>query len=163
MKKVIPFLLLIVIVFGITGCGTNQDNKDTDINENNALTETNKENQVNMKIIIDDKEYEVELFDSITKEEILSIRPLDLTLSRYAGHEYYAELPSKPTMDSNTTSNILAGHIYYWDGWNAFVINYEDYDISPYKVVHIGEIKDKSIIEYLKNADKEINVKLEVE
>ena len=162
MKKVIPFLLLIVIVFGLTGCETNQNNKDTDTNKDNALTETNKENQVNMKIIIDDKEYEVELFDSITKDEILSQRPLDLTLSRYAGHEYYAELPSKPTMDSNTTSNILAGHIYYWDGWNAFVINYEDYDISPYKVVHIGEIKDKSIIEYLENADNEINVKLEV-
>ena len=161
MKKVIPFLLLILIVFGITGCGTNQDDKDTDTNENNALTETNKENQVNMKIIIDDKEYEVELFDSITKDEILSMRPLDLTLTRYAEHEYYAELPSKPTMDSNTTSNILAGHIYYWDGWNAFVINYEDYDISPYKVVHIGGFKDKSIIEYLEKADNEINVKLE--
>ena len=40
------------------------------------------------------------------------------------------------------------------------MINYEDYDISPYKVVHIGEIADKSIVDILTNEDKSINVNI---
>lgn len=160
MKKVISFCLIITLSFLIIGCGNKNNIQDNNDNKN-----INTEEKVvgTMKVIIDEKSYDVELFDSVTKDEIINMLPLELTLQRYAGHEYYSELPSKPTMDSNTTSNILAGHIYYWDGWNAFVINYEDYDISPYKVVHIGEIKDKSIIDYLKKTDNNINIKLEVE
>lgn len=89
------------------------------------------------------------------------MRPLDLELVRYAGHEYYAELPETPEMSEDTTSHILAGHLYYWDGWNAFVINFEDYDITPYQVVHLGEITDKEIVEYLRDAGNTINVKLD--
>ena len=154
MKKVIPFLLLLVSLL-LIGCTNNS-------NISNSNEENIKESVNYMKVIIDDKSYDVELLDSITKDEIINMLPLELSLQRYTSHEYYSELPSKPTMDSNTTSNILAGHIYYWDGWNAFVINYEDYDITPYKVVHIGEIKDKSIVEYLRNARDEVKVRLEV-
>lgn len=162
MKKVIPFLLLLLIVCFSTGCSNNNKvNTNSNLDKNEAIN--NKENVNTMKVIINDKSYEVELFDSVTKNEIINMLPLELTLQRYAGHEYYSELPTKPTMDENTTSNIFAGHIYYWDGWNAFVINYEDYDITPYKVVHIGEIKDKSIVDYLRKADKNVKIKLEVE
>ncbi len=119
-----------------------------------------KEDEPMLNLTIDGKQYQAKLFDSTTRNDIEKMLPLELTLTRYAGHEYYSELPSTPDMDKNTTSNILAGHIYYWDGWNAFVINYEDYDISPYKVVHIGEITDKSVVEQLKNANNEITVKV---
>ena len=57
-------------------------------------------------------------------------------------------------------SDIKAGHIYYWDGWNAFVINFEDYDISPYKVVHIGEIKSEDISDILKNSGEIIDIEV---
>ena len=161
--KVIPFWLLLLIVCFSTGCNNNNNEVNTNSNLNKNETINNKENVNTMKVIINDKSYEVELFDSVTKNEIINMLPLELTLQRYAEHEYYSELPTKPTMDENTTSNILAGDIYYWDGWNAFVINYEDYDITPYKVVHIGEIKDKSIVDYLRKADKNVKIKLEVE
>ncbi len=180
MKKIIPFVLLLVVIVGIsvfvimnmnkadanTSNNTNstsENNNNINASNNNSSNDNNEEDMTTMKILIDNKEYEVDLINSVTLTDILNMKPLDLKLVRYAGHEYYSELPSKPTMDSNTTSKILAGHIYYWDGWNAFVINFEDYDITPYKVVHIGEIKDKSIIEYLENAGNEINVKLEGE
>ncbi len=114
-----------------------------------------------MNIIIADREYETILLPGITEREIENMLPLDLQLERYAEHEYSGPLPSKPIMDRNVTSKVEAGHIYYWDGWNAFVINYKDLDISPYKVVHIGEVKDKSIIEFLNNTNKTINIRLE--
>lgn len=171
MKRIIPFVLLLVAIVSIAIFTVTKMNKDSENNrENNTTTnsanandttQNNEEVMANMKILVDNKEYEVDLIDSVTLKDIKDMYPLDLTLVRYAGHEYYSELPSKPTMAQNTTSTILAGHIYYWDGWNAFVINFEDTDIAPYKVVHIGEIKDKEIVNYLKNADNEINVKLE--
>ena len=51
--------------------------------------------------------------------------------------------------------------MYYWDGWNAFVINYIDSDITPYEVVHIGEITDASVSEMLENAEDTITIKVE--
>ena len=114
-----------------------------------------------MNIVINNKIYEVELINGVTSKEIIEKSPLELKLNRYVEHEYSGELPFTPKMDENTTSNVLAGHLYYWDGWNSFVINYEDLDISPYKVVDLGEIKDKGIVEVLENASENINVRLE--
>lgn len=114
-----------------------------------------------MNIVINNKTYEVELIDGVTSKDIVEKLPLELKLNRYAEHEYSGELPFTPKMDKNTTSNVVVGHLYYWDGWNSFVINYKDLDISPYKVVDLGDIKDKSIVEILENADRSINVRLE--
>lgn len=131
------------------------------INHDDFSKNTKEERIITMKIEIDNQEYDIELISSDTLIAILDLCPLDLELTKYAGHEYYADLSSSIKTSENTTSNLLAGHIYYWDGGNSFVINYENYDISPYKSVHLGEIKDKMIIEYLKNASNKINIRLE--
>ncbi|MBR1777324.1 MAG: hypothetical protein IJ752_01910 [Alphaproteobacteria bacterium] len=112
-----------------------------------------------MKIVLDGKAFNVMLDNNGTTEDILKHLPLTLDMVQYAGHEYYASLPFTPFFDRERTSHILAGHIYYWDGWNAFVINYIDYDIAPYKVVHIGEIADKSVIDVLRQAEN-VSVKV---
>ena len=111
-----------------------------------------------MKILFNGTEYDVVLEKNVTSDEIVEKLPLSLTLVRYAGHKYYSELPFTPAFSDETTSNIKAGHIYYWDGWNAFVINFEDYDISPYKVVHIGEIGSEDISYILENSGEKIDV-----
>jgi len=95
----------------------------------------------NMTIKLNDQAYTVNLEDNDTVIDIVKMLPLEQEFVRYAEHEYYTELPDKPAFDSvEKTSQIKAGHLYYWDGWNAFVINYEDADISPYKVAHLGEV-----------------------
>lgn len=131
--------------------------KNTEVDATSSATE----DVPTMKVMINGTEFETVLDSNVTVDEITSELPLDLTLVRYAGHEYYAELPYTPVFAEERTSHIEAGHIYYWDGWNAFVINYEDYDISPYKVVHIGEITDPSVSDMLRNAENEIAVKVE--
>ena len=113
----------------------------------------------NIAIRIGDNVYSAILENNVTATEIFKHLPLTLELNRYAEHEYYSELPFKPEFARERTSHIKAGHLYYWDGWNAFVINYEDYDISPYKVVHIGTVNDASeIAEYLRGAGEKVNV-----
>lgn len=113
-----------------------------------------------MTITLNETEYEVSLDQNETVKDIVSNMPLNLDMVRYADHEFYSELPFTPVFDKDRISEIKAGHVYYWDGWNAFVINYIDSDISPYKVVHIGEIKDKSVCNILTaGAD---NIQIEV-
>lgn len=80
-------------------------------------------------------------------------------MNRFDNHEFYAELPFRPEMASQKTSDLKAGHLYYWDGWNSFVINYENCNISPYKVAHIGEIEEASkISELLRKSNEKITV-----
>ena len=108
---------------------------------------------------IGDDNFSVEAEDNITAQEIFKNIPLNLKMTRYAGHEYYSELSFRPNFESEKTSHIKAGHLYYWDGWNAFVINYEDCDISPYKVVHIGSVDEaEKVCDLLRNADDKINI-----
>lgn len=178
MKSWIAVLFFVLLVF--TGCGNQTDSvespknvadTDGDIADKDIVSterqnsseesgnETDKKgDESSMQLTINGTEYEVELDENITTNEIVKKMPLDLTLVRYAGHEYYSELPFTPEFAKETTSNIKAGHVYYWDGWNAFVINYEECDISPYRVVHIGEIKSKDVSEMLRNADEKISV-----
>ena len=158
MKNFLVFVFLFLITFFLFNVAIIQANLKATLKETNITN--NKGYNDKMEILIDNHEYQVVLFDSATKDDLLTKLPLNLTLTRYTNHEFKSNLPVLPKNSSNTTSNILAGHIYYWDAWNSFVINYEDYDISPNKVVHIGEITDKSIIDYLRNSNDTIKVKI---
>ncbi len=181
-KIIILVAIIVVIIIAIaisvivnkddndSSSNTNDIQNDNVINndiEENTVTDDNNDNtniqegeELSMKILLNNKEYEVKLNDTETTRDIVENMPLNLNLVRYAGHEYYSELPFRPTKDKETTSHIEAGHVYYWDGWNAFVINYIDYDIEPYQVVHIGEITDTSIIDVLQNADENISIEV---
>lgn len=127
----------------------------TSTNEQDKEFESEKER---MTIKVNGIEYEVALDQNVTVKDIIEKMPLSLNMVRYAGHEFYSELPFTPAFAEERTSEIKAGHVYYWDGWNAFVINYIDSDISPYKVVHIGEIKDKSICDVLADGTDHIQI-----
>ncbi len=148
--KIKIFLVISILFIGIFACAK-------ELTEQKIQTNTEKQS---MNFIIAGKKYKAKINDNKTSQDIIKNLPLSLKYVRYAEHEYYAELPFKPVFDKERTSHILAGHIYYWDGWNAFVINYKECDISPYKVVHIGEIEDKSIIKYLETAEKNISVEV---
>lgn len=117
-----------------------------------------KSEEDSMIIKANETEYEVVLDQNESVKNIVENMPLTLDMVRYAGHEFYSELPFTPAFAQERTSEIKAGHVYYWDGWNAFVINYIDSDISPYKVVHIGEIKDKSICDVLADGTDHIRI-----
>lgn len=113
-----------------------------------------------MKIVINDKVYEIDLDLNTTTADILTHLPFEMEMAEYAGHEFYGTLPFTPANDRKQTSHLLAGHVYYWDGGNSFVINYKECDITPFKSVHIGEFNDKSIIEALKAGRKAFSAKV---
>ena len=179
--KKIRITIVAICLMLLVGCGNTTSSESNTIvnNEQNQLTEDNaketteipvgtevasqagqESEEDSMTITLNETEYEVSLDQNETVKDIVSNMPLNLDMVRYADHEFYSELPFTPVFDKDRTSEIKAGHVYYWDGWNAFVINYIDSDISPYKVVHIGEVNDKSVCDIL--ATGADNIQIEV-
>lgn len=113
-----------------------------------------------MKIQINGTEYVVQTDDNETVADIVANAPVALELSRYAGHEYTATLPFAPRDSATHTSRLMSGHVYWWAMGNSFVINFADYDIAPYKNVHIGHITDTSVVDLLQNAGGTISIRI---
>ena len=60
------------------------------------------------------------------------------------------------------TSDVYAGSIYYYDGWNALTVFYGDAHIAPFKVVHIGDVEGKEIISFLAEAGIKVETKIKL-
>lgn len=94
------------------------------------------------------------LYTNQCVEDIINMFPLPLRLQHYAKHEYYAELPERPSITGvETTSIARKGGIYYYEGWNAFTIVYKEAQIAPYRVIHIGNVGDDLVSELQHSPD----------
>jgi len=93
-----------------------------------------------MKLEFNSTIFEIQTEDSILTRDIQNLRPVTLTLTRSADHEYYGSLPQKPGTDgTRLTSRVEEGGVYYFQAWNAFSLNFRDMDISPYQVHYVGK------------------------
>lgn len=155
-------LIIIIVLIFLVGCifqSNSNDENTTYMNSENEVN--NQEEGEEMKIILDDKEYTVRLQNNRTVDDIVSMLPLELELQQYANHEYYVSLPETPYNDAQYgTSYIKTNGLYYWDGWNAFVINYEDSDIAPYTPIYLGDIEG-DIASVLKTKGEKIQIIVE--
>lgn len=161
--KTVGIVITAMCITMLAGCG-NMSNSAALETKNTAVASAQEKKaeseEDGMKLSINGAEYEVVLEQNDTVKDIVKHMPLKLDMVRFAGHEFYSKLSFTPNLAKDRTSKIKAGHVYYWDGWNAFVINYIDSDISPYQVVHIGEIKDKSICNLLATTTNNIQIEV---
>ena len=94
-----------------------------------------------MKILFDDKEYEINAAQNTICKSLKTMLPLTMKLSRSGEHEYYASLPRELNVtDAESTSHVKSGWLYYFKDWNAFALNFKEMDIAPYKVYVLAEI-----------------------
>ena len=116
-----------------------------------------------IRITLDGKSYPVTLNDNQTVKDLVGMLPLDLSLQRYDGHEYYSRLSKKPSIIGvPMTSEAHAGGIYYYDGWTALTVLFGDAHIAPYQVVHIGDVNE-DIISFLISAGPTVNAEIEID
>lgn len=114
-----------------------------------------------IKLTLDGKDYTAEVNNNNTVQDIIRMMPMELTLKRYAGHEYFSELPETLSIeDVPMTSVAYAGDICYYDGWNAFTVLFGDAHIAPFKVVIVGHINED--ISALAKAGDTLEAKIEV-
>lgn len=141
MKKIcLCFLLVILIV--ITGC--------TNVKKDGYVKEVDNIKEV--KTIINDREYILNLEDNETTKDFVSMLPLDLDMSELNGNEKYFNLDKTLKTNPSKTKKINAGDVMLY-GDNCLVIFYKSFDttFSYTKIGHIDNLDDLG--------DGDINVK----
>lgn len=114
-----------------------------------------------MKIIWNEKSYEVITEDSGTSRAVEKLLPVRLKMRRNHDVEFVGELPKKPVNDGRKVSVIKPDEVYFYEGWNVLCLNYAHGDISPYEVTYIGRIKGNSYSDELRNAPDNIEIRIE--
>ena len=115
-----------------------------------------------MKAILDGQEYPIKLAECAQAKEVASLCPLELSMERSGGHEYYARLPKQiKARDAQATTVVYRGGVYYFDAWNALALVFEDADIRPYSVYVVGEM-NPMLTSVLKSTKEQIQMKFAV-
>jgi len=128
MKKILIILLLIICV----GCTKveNQELKKEEI--------INKEEVSSVKVIINEKEYILNLEDNETVDKFLELLPSDFNMTELNGNEKYVNLDTTLPTDSIYPKHINAGDVMLY-GNNCIVVFYKSFD-SKYSYTKIGHI-----------------------
>ncbi|MFD0897831.1 cyclophilin-like fold protein [Loigolactobacillus binensis] len=86
--------------------------------------------------------------------------PQTLTLQRRGDIEYYAKLSQQSeTAGIATTAQIHAGGLYYYQAWNVLSFQLQDADITPFKMIYLGEL-NAALIKALQVTKPEFTAKL---
>ena len=84
---------------------SSEDMTETSVAAENTSREEPKREEESMTIKVNETEYEVFLDQNETVKNIVENMPLSLDMVRYAGHEFYAELPFTPAFAQERTED----------------------------------------------------------
>ena len=132
MQSKIKKILLVLIVILITGCSNNKVELPK---ENNDLGVNNQ-----VKVLIDKKEYTINLEDNETAKEFVNMLPLELNMNELNGNEKYIYLDTTLPTNSSNPKRINVGDVMLY-GDNCLVIFYKSFDTN-YSYTKIGHIND---------------------
>lgn len=127
-RKVIIIMLLTVLL--ITGCN-NKIKKQENLKESEDIIES-------MDIVINEKEYKLNLENNETVTELLTKLPLELKMDELNGNEKYVYLDFSLKNNSVNPKHINKGDVMLY-GDNCLVIFYKSFDTS-YSYTKIGHI-----------------------
>lgn len=128
MKKTIIYIIIIFSIFIITGCNKNVQNNNINNNE-----EVNS-----LKIIIEEKEYLINLENNKTVKELIKMLPIELEMNDLNGNEKYTYLDKDLSSTPYNPNHITKGDIMLY-GKDCLVIFYESFD-TTYSYTKIGHI-----------------------
>ena len=126
MKNKLKYILVFISLFIIIGCNYKTIN-------NNSSEEIDK-----MKVIINQKEYIINLENNETVESFLKILPKKFNMIELNGNEKYVYLDNELPTNSYKPNTIKSGDVMLF-GNNCLVIFYKSFDTS-YSYTKIGHI-----------------------
>lgn len=135
MKKVIYLLLISISLFILVGCNSKSNN-----NINNTEINSSKEVINTVKVIINDKEYTIDLEDNETANSFASLLPQEFEMNELNGNEKYVYLDNTLPTSSYSPKRINAGDVMLY-GNNCLVVFYKSFDTS-YSYTKIGHINN---------------------
>lgn len=129
MKNKIKYILVVItILFLLIGCNNS-------INDNSSRKVINK-----MKVIINEKEYSINLEDNNTVESFINMLPKEFNMNELNGNEKYIYLDKSLPTNSYNPKHINTGDVMLFKD-NCLVIFYKSFDTS-YSYTKIGHIDD---------------------
>ncbi len=123
MKKL---MIVIIFVFCLMGCHQKERvNQEEDKN-------------MEMNLVVQDQNYEVELYDNETVQALLEMLPMTITMNELNGNEKYAYFTETFPTDSQSIGMIHVGDLMLF-GDNCLVLFYEEFQTS-YQYTPIGKV-----------------------
>ena len=145
--RIIIFLIISLII--LTGCIKN--NKQTHENNKNEKSDFK---MTEIKVIIDNKTYKLNLESNQTAEELINILPQEYMMNELNGNEKYVYINESLTTKAHQYKQIEKGDVMLY-GDNCIVIFYNSFETN-YRYTKIGHIDN------LPNLGKE-NIKISFE
>ncbi len=136
MKKVLLISIYCLLIF--TGCTNSSSNEINKTKESDAKV-------LDVKIIINDKEYTLNLENNKTTQEFIDLLPLKFTMSELNGNEKYVYMDNSLTTNSYNPKHIEKGDVMLF-GDNCLVLFYKSFD-TGYSYTKIGHIDNLENIE----------------
>ena len=142
MKKIIYYLLILILLFITIGCNSKKENNSINNNQEDNIKNNKSSNvkkEINtMKVIINKKEYIINLEDNETVKSFINSLPQELEMSELNGNEKYVYLDKSLPTNSENIKRIKAGDVMLY-GNNCLVIFYKSFNTS-YSYTKIGHI-----------------------
>lgn len=142
MKKIVLIILCCLLLS--TGCTNNSNNDNSNNNEINSSTiEKNKTKESDIKlsdikVIINDKEYILNLESNKTVEEFINLLPKEFNMNELNGNEKYVYMDNSLTTNTYNPKHVENGDVMLY-GNNCLVIFYKSFDTN-YSYTKIGHI-----------------------
>lgn len=114
-----------------------------------------------IRIIIENREFEAELYDTESADKIYQALPIESTINEW-GDEFYFSCQVEMPLDSTATTKVKVGDIGYWPPGRALAIFFGrtpastgDEPVAASEVNIVGRLIDNpSILKGLKGAKK---------
>ena len=123
---------------------TIKDGKRFSANDSDEIIQTfiNQYNEVKneMKVVIQNEEYRIELEDNDTVKQLLNIIPLELKMNELNGNEKYVYLKNPLPTNASIPEKINKGDVMLF-GDNCLVIFYKSFE-TEYSYTKIGHIEN---------------------
>ena len=144
---IIIFLLIILSIVFVIFCNKNKEEnivqekaEDFNVETENNIEEGKNENimSTNIKVVINNKELEVDLEDNETTKEFINLLPQQFNMTELNGNEKYVYLNSTLPTNPYSPKHIKSGDVMLF-GNNCLVVFYKSFDTS-YSYTKIGHI-----------------------
>lgn len=131
MRKKLLLILIVITILNIVGCSKTN------------IQEKREEDMKEIKVIINDIEYNINLEENETAKEFIKILPQEYTMNELNGNEKYTYLDKSLHTDSYNPNQINKGDIMLF-GDNCLVIFYKTFNTnySYTKIGHIDNLPD---------------------
>lgn len=115
------------------------------------------------KLTINNTEYVADMINNQLVEQIAKLCPFEANYRSYKQHEYFTKLPEELNDDGcQLTTKAVKNKLYFFKKWNSFAITFDDANISPNSLVHIGDFEE-DISKYLNTGNRNIHILCEID